>query len=976
MTERGLYEREDLTAHGELALESLSQGLASGATDLGSVLLFSGEAGLGKTSLLAELRRSAAAAGCTVLYARGGEQQRNVPFHVVRQLMQTALARLTPDQRHELEAVSTSWYAIAAPAMGAVAPTAGTLSDPQGVRDALDFVVTQLAFLQRPLAIVVDDLHWADTESLTWLASFAARVPVLPMLLALAFRPEELEPAGAPLLDHRIATAGGPLELRALSPGAVEALVLREFGAAADPMFARECWHVTTGNPYLLVTLFAKLKDRKLKPVEETVPLMRELVAAGRGPAIVRRLERLGTDTHWFAYAAAILDNRIDPDVAGRVAGISPSAARNAIDRLREDRILREEQDELGRTVLEFVHPTIATAIYQSVLLPSIRTAMHGQAAVEVIASGRSLADASRHLLEIQPDEDLRMVEQLREAARQHLTIGSPEAAKRCLERALREPPADEDRAELLFELGCSTLLTAPPVTINHLRSALTTTPGLRPDHREQAVLRLGQALGHSNQMEEAVRVTLEEITRLPAGLGRTRLEAASFMWQTFLRDEPDAQGRSQQLAALSAGLSGTDSGARAVRVLRAFDLTQRGEQTTEALDLAASAFDRPGRLAEGLGWTNSVWGFEIPVLLGLTYIYNDRLDLAAELFNDAANEYTVAGWSGGHLAFANFMRGLVAFRWGRLTDAEEVLRDTLAKSDRLGRDTPLQWDVVGVLCDTLLAMGRGADAFALAKEYSFQPPFPSVIVLPDAPTTYGRLLLAAGRREEGEAQLAKAGEQLDARGWHNTVWAPWAGPLAESVADRDPARARVLTSEALKRAERIGTNSAVGTALRWCAAVSEPRLAVELLAQAVDKLGQSPAAYEYALALVDQGTALRRVGRPGDAAEALEQGIELALQCGADGLARRGRTELLATGGIRHRLRLVAARILNKQEHEAAVRVAQGVPQQRIAEELGISETEAGRLLASAYRKVGTGPDGLATALGLDPDAEPEPEE
>lgn len=972
MTERGLYEREELTAHAGRALESLTKGLETGATDLGSVLLYSGGPGLGKTTLLTEFRRSAVAAGCTVLSARGGEQQANLPFHVVRQLMQTAMARLTSEQRHELQDASASWYPIAAPAMGTAAPSAGTLSDPQGVRDALDFVVTQLAFLKRPLAIVVDDFHWADIESMTWLAGFAARVPVLPMLLVLAFRPEELPAAADPLFSDPAMVPGGPQEVRALTPNGVNALVEREFGDAADAVFANECWTLTSGNPLDLASLFARIRDRKLRPTQETVPQMEDMVAASRGPAIAKRLSRLGTETHWFALAAAILESRIDPEVAGRVSGIGPAAARTAAERLINDRILREEQDERGRTVLEFVHPTIGTAIYRSVVaLPNILTSMHGAAAAEVLASGRSMAEASRHLLEVHAEDNLETVAQLRQAAQEHLAVGAPEAAKRCLVRALQEPPAEEDRAEVLFELGCSTLLSAPSETINHLRTALTTQPGLSPEHRERAVLRLGQALAHSNQMEEAARVTLVEVARTEPGLSRTRLQAAAFMWRTFLREEPDAPERARDLAALSEGLSGNDSGARALRVLRAFDLTQRGEETGEALELASHAFDRTGKLAEGLGWTNTVWGFEIPVLLGLTYIYNDRLDLAADLFNDATHVYTVAGWSGGHLGFADFMRGLVAFRWGRLGDAEHLLREALAKSDRLGRDTPLQWDTVGVLCDTLLARGRQEEAFALAEEYSFGPTFPSIIVLPDAPTTYGRLLLAVGRRDEGEAMLAKAGEQLDARGWHNTVWSPWAGPLAESIVDRDPERAAALTAQALERAERIGTNSAVGTALRWCAAVAEPREAVDLLARAVERLGQSPAVYEHALALVDHGAALRRTGRPSEAAEVLEQGIELADQCGADTLAERGRIELQATGGFRQKLRVLSAGKLTQQENEAAVLSVRGLSPERVAAELGVSVAAVNRLLTSVYRKVGTGPDGLATALGLDGDGE-----
>ncbi len=58
------------------------------------------------------------------------------------------------------------------PAVGLV-PPAGQL-DPQGVRDGLDFVLTRLAHLRAPLVLMVDDLHWADPESLGRLVSVSA----------------------------------------------------------------------------------------------------------------------------------------------------------------------------------------------------------------------------------------------------------------------------------------------------------------------------------------------------------------------------------------------------------------------------------------------------------------------------------------------------------------------------------------------------------------------------------------------------------------------------------------------------------------------------------------------------------------------------------------------------------------------------------------------------------------------------------
>ncbi|KIX76989.1 hypothetical protein SF23_14450, partial [Streptomyces sp. MBRL 10] len=105
----------------ELAIvdEALDQ-LTGPTPDAGGALLaFSGPAGLGKTTLLAELRRRAHARSCTVLTARGGEQEQTQPFHVARQLIQPQLAGTS---EHELRAALGSWYSIVGPALGLCAP--------------------------------------------------------------------------------------------------------------------------------------------------------------------------------------------------------------------------------------------------------------------------------------------------------------------------------------------------------------------------------------------------------------------------------------------------------------------------------------------------------------------------------------------------------------------------------------------------------------------------------------------------------------------------------------------------------------------------------------------------------------------------------------------------------------------------------------------------------------------------------------
>lgn len=84
-------------------------------TPRGGVLTYAAPAGLGKTTLLAEIRRRAAGKGCAVLSARGGDQEQQVAFHVARQLLQPQLATASDT---ELRTQLGSWYDIVGPALG------------------------------------------------------------------------------------------------------------------------------------------------------------------------------------------------------------------------------------------------------------------------------------------------------------------------------------------------------------------------------------------------------------------------------------------------------------------------------------------------------------------------------------------------------------------------------------------------------------------------------------------------------------------------------------------------------------------------------------------------------------------------------------------------------------------------------------------------------------------------------------------
>ncbi|MBY8866582.1 MULTISPECIES: ATP-binding protein [Streptomyces] len=878
-----LWERDEEVTAVRRAVDILCADRASG----GGLLVFQGEAGLGKTALLTETRRIAEERGCTVWSARGGEILRSVPFNVVRQLLQPALLSLLPEEAREYLG---DWYGIAGPALG-IAEPGERQADPQGVCDGLVNAVRRLADREWPLVLLIDDAHWADEESLRWLAASAERLAELSVLLVVTRRRGEVSGESARLLDA-VAAAAGVSDLRALSPDATAELTRSALGPHADAPFCREVWAVTGGNPYDAVELLAKVRDSELEPVESRAGELRDLNRSARGGGLVARLEELGIDATRFAWAAAILGTGISVDLVAQLATMSRDEAVRCAELLRTARILTEPDPAGAHGVdgdLEFVHPLIATAVYNSIP-DALRTAMHGIAAQVVAESGRGAAAASRHLLEVHPDDDEELVDQLRQAAREHLAVGAPEAARRCLERALREPPTPEVHPRVLYELGCATLLTAPATTIEHLRLALS-MPGLDGRARVDAVCRLSQAQLHNNQLEEAVRTVEAEAARHEPGPTRLRLQATQYMWEGLHAGESISPDRSGRLAELAAACTGRDNSERALLILRGFDAMARGENAEEVVELCDRALVN-GRLAPGLGWTDTEWGIELLLMLASAYAYSDRLDRAEALYNEALRAYETAGWSGGHLALAHAYVGLGHRRRGRLREAEASLRESLRIAERVGRGLPLYWTATCNLVDTLLARGHVEEAWTIAERYEFAPPYPATIVIPDPRSVRGRLLLATGRTKEGVNELEAAEKAAAVRGHHNPVMVPWAADLARALAVEDPARAARLAADVRRQAERFGTDTAIGEALRCAAALETGQRAVRLAAQAVAYLEASPCQYEHAAARVEFGIASR------SAAE-LERGLALARSCGADGLVAQAREALESAHGV-----------------------------------------------------------------------------
>ncbi|MEX2458064.1 MAG: AAA family ATPase [Actinomycetota bacterium] len=168
-SEPPLLERDRELALFEEALDRLADGV-------GSLLLVEGPAGIGKTRLLAEATELARNRKFLVRAARGGELEREMPFGVARQLLESVIERASEEERASLLSGSAR---LALLALSDNDREDATPTDALAPLHGLHWLVANLADA-RPLLLAIDDLHWADAQTLRFIDYLARRLADLP----------------------------------------------------------------------------------------------------------------------------------------------------------------------------------------------------------------------------------------------------------------------------------------------------------------------------------------------------------------------------------------------------------------------------------------------------------------------------------------------------------------------------------------------------------------------------------------------------------------------------------------------------------------------------------------------------------------------------------------------------------------------------------------------------------------------------
>jgi DNA-binding CsgD family transcriptional regulator len=848
------------------------------------------------------------------------------------------------------------------PAAGAQAHTLGGLLTDRGTSGADPGLLAShfhrlvLSLRQTaPVLLAIDDADRSDPETLDALQYLVRRLEHQQIWLVVSARPLHPGTGLRPIDGLLTEPDTRQFVLDPLQPESVERILAGFFEEQPDPEFVAACAEATGGSPFLLKALLPALLRAEVTPTGDAAGSIEQVRSPKITQFVLGRMAGLPDGGTELLSACAVLGGDADPSVTRQLAGIEPGPAEWITDAAEQLELL-----QAGRP-LRFSTPLIRWAVYHAIPRAR-RSGLHAAAADLLEAHGADTATVARHLLAAEPTGAPGDADRLHRIGRLALDRGDDALALRCLERALSDTAPADRSGRLYLDLATAEA------------GQLAGGGSLALDHLQRAV-ELGGSDGAS-----VVRVGVGLLSRL-AGDPSLRHRALALLQGLRSLDGLDRDVKMELELAL---IPSTDEPDQRIGCLDRLSglLDEPGDDGTAVARLARSAvtlqqvLSSPGldadRLATELmeivdvdqlvsadpvaGWVQTT------ALLGL--LGADRFETVDQLLAAAATRDRPEDHSpelGGRVSALSAL----SLSWqGSLVAADEACtRQYERQGSPPGGGTVAP--VTGHI-DVLVQQGRIDDAQRLADSRDAGRIEPTALWALSQ-IELGRLLVAQGAAGGALALFESAGDTATRAELVGPAIVPWRADAALALADQGRwEEAGRLAEENLALARRFGAPRTTGLALR-AAAAATPDLALRrtLLTEAAEVLESSDARLERAQALVALGTTLIELDRKEDARGALRQGASLASLCGAHQLLEVAGDRLRAAGARPRRLGLVGPESLTPAELRVVLMAADGLTNQRIADELFVTLKTVEGHLAKAYRKLGVdGRPELAGAL------------
>jgi DNA-binding CsgD family transcriptional regulator len=425
----------------------------------GQIVLVSGEAGIGKTRLAQELAAIAASGTVNVLWGRCFQGETSPSYWPWAQIVGSFAERCSVATLRRVLGPAAGRLSLIVPQIGDrlhISPVSKIETDRFQLFDAVHTFL-QRASLQAPVLLVLEDLHWADQNSLLLFELIAQELSGHSVLLVATYRDSEVRPPLAQTLGELARVGVTRVALSGLSAEETGRLMAGISGREAAPDVVEQIHARTGGNPFF-VTEIARLPSGEARAVPENVRA-----------AISQRLSRLSQLANQILVVASVIGREFEFRVAAAVlSDARDESLLGALDEALQAALI-EPLQRRGDDWYHFKHELIRDAIYDSTS-PGRRAQWHA-AVLRTLERlhGPRVGDYAAELAAHAARAELlvgsaTLVRYSRMAGEQKIAAHAFEDALPHFDRAwrARNPlPLDAEAAAILFGLGCAQAATA-----------------------------------------------------------------------------------------------------------------------------------------------------------------------------------------------------------------------------------------------------------------------------------------------------------------------------------------------------------------------------------------------------------------------------------------------------------------------------------------------------------------------------------
>jgi tetratricopeptide (TPR) repeat protein len=924
----------------EAEQQQLRRVLHSAKSGTGGPAVVRGPSGIGKSRLLDDVYHAARMDGFTALRAAGGRLERDYPFGVVFSLFERFLPETADSPR---PALFRGQAELAAPLFGNTGSRLRSLAptDEFTLLHGLYWCVVNLTELA-PVALVIDDVQWADDLSLRFLIYLARRLKDLPLSLFIGFRSEgnsEDSELVADLLDA--VSDGAQCQPRELTREGVRQLLAVVGEAAADPRLAGPAWEITRGNPLLVRELIAGIEDRPGGWRAITPDDIRHFAPESIARRVAVRLAEIGPAAESLARAASVLGEGCGLVAVARLADVDLDTAAAVAQRLMSAQVWANLDP------VRFVHPVIQAAVYADMPAEN-RLLAHERAAWHLRQAGASAERVGGHLLIASPSNRDWVRAALHEAGRAAALKGAPEQAMKYLRRALETSPARSRDAELLLDLGLVEAAAGESTSIERFIEALADLDTLTK--RTEALYALGQTLFCYGRHEEAAVAFREGVGLFAESDREAALQFESGLLCSGAYVVSLYAESWQRLEALAGQILAHDAHSPAERaVLAVLAMCRASEKPPAAAAAALAHLALDGGAPIGHG---SVHSLEANLSM-IALVWAGR---PQDVLGPSEGALSAARRAGSVLAFTDvsFCRAQALHRLGRISEA-------IADAEAAVEGTRRGWRATApaphaLLADCLLQCGDFAGAERILDEAeTFLAGKHS-----RGPNSWfywarGRASLLQGEPSKALDDLLHAGQILREYGMSSPAVVPWrSSAIRAAIAVGDRGLAEHLLRVEVDLSERFGLRDHRAIALCLEAGLRDDDQSVAMLDQAIGELREMDRPVDLAAALVQLGELYLARTMAVKARGPLREALDLAHQAGAGLLEHEALGQLHASGARPRRARTSGLEALTPSERRVVQLAVEGASNRGIAERLFLTKNTVEWHLRNSYRKLG----------------------